>query len=303
MKLDPLIYELGEDYQSGEILAARLGVSRVAVHKRVKKLRDEGYPVESSSKGYRFVPGTPSPKALASRYHGGLLSDVFYFGRVNSTQDVLRELALQGAAEGALVVAEAQEAGRGRRGRTWLSPQGGLYFSLLLRPRFSVATLPLVSLAAGAALAQATGFGGLKWPNDLLAPDGRKLAGVLLEAELLGEEVCYLILGVGLNFAVPDLHTAAGLLEFVQRERAEVLTRFLAALENLLMTLPEPQPTLAAWMERDYTIGREVNIATPGGTVSGVAVDLAEDGSLLVERNGKKRRIGAGEVELIGGVL
>lgn len=304
MRPDQLVYELDEDYLSGESLAARLGVSRVAVHKRVKKLRQAGYPLDSGPLGYRFEPGAPAPKALARRYQGALLAGFYYLGGTTSTQDVLRELAASGVPEGTLVVAERQETGRGRRGREWLSPAGGLYFSLLLRPLLPVTALPLVSLAAGAALALAAGVGGLKWPNDLLAPDGRKLAGVLTEAELLGEEVRYLILGVGLNFALPLLDTAAGLAEFSQRERAGVLARFLAAFEKLYAALPEAEPVLEAWTRRDYTIGREVSITTPGGAVTGTAEALESDGALLLRTGkGKKHRVSAGEVELIGGLL
>ncbi|WP_457631744.1 biotin--[acetyl-CoA-carboxylase] ligase [Oceanithermus sp.] len=299
---DRLVYELDEDFVSGETLAAKLGVSRVAIHKRVKKMRAAGYPVESGPSGYRFVPGAPAPKPLLRRYQGGLLTGAYYFGEVASTQDVLRELAAAGAAEGALVVAESQRAGRGRRGRSWLSPAGGLYFSLLLRPQFSPDALPLVSLAAGAALARAGDVGGLKWPNDLLAPDGRKLAGVLTEAELLGEEVRCLILGVGLNFAPPELEGAAGLAEFSQRERVGVLARFLAAFERLYASLPEPEAVLEAWSRYDYTTGREVRIHVPGGEVTGVAESVEEDGSLLVRTPaGKRVRVSAGDVELIGG--
>jgi len=300
--MDVLVLELDEDYLSGESLAAKLGVSRVAVHKRIKKLRQEGYPVESGPLGYRFAPGAPAPRPLARRYRGGMLTNALYLGKVDSTQNVIRKLASAGAPEGSLVVAEAQDAGRGRRGRQWLSPSGGLYFSLLLRPQHPIAALPLVSLAAGAALARATGVGGLKWPNDLLDPDGRKLAGVLTEAELLGEEVRYLILGVGLNFEPPSLDTAAGLDEFGRQERVEVLSQFLAAFENLYMALPDAATVLEAWTEHDYTIGREVNISTPAGAARGVAAALESDGSLLIiNARGKKHRVSAGEVELIGG--
>jgi len=298
----PLVHELDEEYTSGEALAARLGVSRVAVHKQVKRLRAEGYPVESGPLGYRFLPGAPAPRPLLRRYHGGILDRVYYYGRVGSTQDLARELALAGAAAGTLVVAEAQEAGRGRRGREWLSPAGGLYFSLLLRPEWPLAALPLVSLAAAAALARAAGVGGLKWPNDLLAPDGRKLAGVLTEAELVGEEVRYLVLGVGLNFAATDAPGAAGLTEFADRERVEVLARFLAAFERLYASLPEPGAVLEAWRAHNVTLGREVRVATPGKVVAGIAEAVEADGALVVKTpRGKRVRVTAGDVELIGG--
>lgn len=298
----PLVYELDEDYTSGEALAARLGVSRVAVHKQVKRLRADGYPVESGPLGYRFSPGAPAPRPLRRRYPGELLKEVHYYGRVGSTQDLARELALAGAAAGTLVTAEAQEAGRGRRGREWLSPAGGLYFSLLLRPEWPLAALPLVSLAAAAALARATGVGGLKWPNDLLAPDGRKLAGILTEAELVGEEVRYLVLGVGLNFAAPRVAGAAGLAEFADRERVGVLARFLAAFERLYDSLPEPGAVLEAWRARNVTLGREVRVVTPGKVVAGIAEAVEADGALVVKTSKRKRvRVTAGDVELIGG--
>jgi len=297
-----LVTELDETFTSGVELARRLGVSRVAVHKRVRRMAEAGYPVQSGPRGYRWRPGAPAPRPLRRRYTGPLLGGMDYLAETTSTQDRARELAAAGAAEGTLVVAERQSAGRGRRGRSWLSPAGGLYFSLVLRPQLPLVSLPLVSLAAGAALAEAAGVGGLKWPNDLLAPDGRKLAGVLLEAELLGEEALYLILGIGLNLDPPELAGAAGLRQFVRAVRVDVLARFLAALEPLYRTLPDPGPVLAAWRERTVTLGRQVWIQTPAGIKKGRALDVEEDGSLVLETPGGKRtRVSAGEVEWIGG--
>ncbi len=304
MRADALIYELDETFSSGEALAARLGVSRVAVHKRVRRLAEAGYPVASGPRGYRWRPGAPAPRPLLRRYAGPLLDEVVYLAEAASTQDAARELAEAGAVEGALVVAERQTAGRGRRGRTWLSPAGGLYFSLVLRPELPLAALPLVSLAAGAALAKAAGVGGLKWPNDLLAPDGRKLAGVLVEADLRGEEVRYLVLGVGVNFETPAQEGAAGLAEFGDAVRADVLARFLAALEPLYQSLPDPEAVLAAWRAHAVTLGREVRVHTPAGPKEGTAVDLEADGSLVLETpRGKRTRVSAGDVEWIGGFV
>ena len=302
MEPDALTWELDERAQSGEALAARLGVSRVAVHKRVARMRALGYPVVSSARGYRWQEGAPAPRPLARRYRGPLLERVYYLAEVGSTQDALRAMAEAGAPEGRLVVAEAQTAGRGRRGRSWLSPRGGLYFSLLLRPRLPLAALPRVSLAAGAALARAAGVGGLKWPNDLLAPDGRKLAGILMEADLRGEEVRYLVLGVGLNFDPPPAPEGAGLAAYAPAGRAEVLARFLAELEPLYARLDDAEAVLAAWRAHDLTLGRAVRVTAPGGVVEGTAEALEPDGTLVVRtRQGRRARVGAGDVEWIGG--
>jgi BirA family biotin operon repressor/biotin-[acetyl-CoA-carboxylase] ligase len=284
---------LDETYQRGETLAGRLGVSRAAVSKEAKRLLAEGFPVEVGRQGYRIRPGTPLPHLFQPE--GRLGKPYRYLGRVGSTQDILRAWAEAGAPEGALVLAEVQERGRGRRGRPWESRPGeSLTFSLLLRPALPLSALSLLPLLAGLALFEAVGLGGLKWPNDLLAPDGRKLAGVLLEAKAEGEEVAYALLGVGVNVAwAPE--GAAFLQEFGPYSRREVLLAFLRRLEALLPLLGDPEALLARYRQASYTLGRRVRVETPKGVVEGVAQEILPDGSLLVGGV----RVGAGEVALL----
>ena len=284
---------LDETYQRGETLADRLGVSRAAVSKEAKRLLAEGFPVEVSRRGYRIRPGTPLPHLFQPE--GRLGKPYRYLGRVGSTQDILRAWAEAGAPEGALVLAEVQERGRGRRGRPWESRPGeSLTFSLLLRPALPLSALSLLPLLSGLALFEAVGLGGLKWPNDLLAPDGRKLAGVLLEAKAQGEEVAYALLGVGVNVAwAPE--GAASLQEFGPYSRREVLLAFLRRLEALLPLLEDPEALLARYRQASYTLGRRVRVETPKGVVEGVAQEVLPDGSLLVGGV----RVGAGEVALL----
>jgi len=284
---------LDETYQRGETLADRLGVSRAAVSKEAKRLLAEGFPVEVSRRGYRIRPGTPLPHLFQPE--GRLGKPYRYLGRVGSTQDILRAWAEAGAPEGALVLAEVQERGRGRRGRPWESRPGeSLTFSLLLRPALPLSALSLLPLLSGLALFEAVGLGGLKWPNDLLAPDGRKLAGVLLEAKAEGEEVAYALLGVGVNVAwAPE--GAASLQEFGPYSRREVLLAFLRRLEALLPLLEDPEALLARYRQASYTLGRRVRVETPKGVVEGVAQEVLPDGSLLVGGV----RVGAGEVALL----
>lgn len=306
---------LTETPQSGERLAAIIGVGRVSVNTLARQLQDDGYPVTVSRRGYALEEGTPAPWLLDLQGRA-----YRYLGSATSTQDELRAWAadpLSPAPAGAVVLAERQTAGRGRRGRTWESrprsdagPEAGrnLTFSLLLPSGSDLARLALLPLAAGVALAQTTqalaGVGGLKWPNDLLTPPGtgnvgRKLAGVLLEADLRGEEVSRAVLGVGLNVgSAPE--GAACLHEFAPGlRRSEVLLALLSALDVWLSA--SAAEVLDAWRACSLTLGRPVQVQTQGGPVTGTARDLAPDGALLIETSsGALHRVTAGDVQLIG---
>lgn len=295
--------------QSGDDLGKILGVGRVTVNTLARRLQEDGVPVQIGRAGYALAPGTPAPGLVPLR---GLFGRALcYRSSVTSTQDEIRfwaDAERQPAPHGAVVVAERQTAGRGRRGRAWETGQGALVFSLLLRGAphtdLSLARLPLLPLAAGVALhAACTELGvpcGLKWPNDLLTPDGRKLAGILLEADLRGEEARRAVLGIGLN--VGSAPEGAGYLqEWVpDLTRAAVLGEVLAALEHWLA---QPAPDLlAAWKAASLTLGRRVQVQTRQGPVQGMAHDLDPQGNLLVETASGPVTVTAGDVQLIGGL-
>ncbi len=297
-----LLLLLGTDFASGTKLARQLGVSRVAVWKRIRRLREMGYPVEvHPRRGYRFVEGAPAPRVLAERLRRPV-GTFRYLGMSTSTQDELRVWAAQGAPSGAVLVAEGQTAGRGRRGRRWQSSLGkGLYCSVLLR-ELPVARLPLLGLAAGVALAEATGIGRLKWPNDILGPDGAKIGGVLMEAQTNGGEALVVVLGLGVNLEPADLPDGGAALSRYRRvNRADLLGVFLRRLEHWLARLDRPSEVLAVWGERDVTLGREVRVSTRQGVVDGRAVRITADGTFLVRRmSGETTGIATGDVELVG---
>ena len=295
--------------QSGEALAARLGIGRVSVHTLAHALQEQGYPLVVSRRGYALEAGTPAPALMDL---GGRAYR--YLGTVGSSQDELRAWAadpLSPAPAGAVVLAERQTAGRGRRGRSWegtASTGRNLTFSLLLPHQSDLTRLPLLPLAAGVALAEVTrrlaGVGGLKWPNDLQDPSGRKLAGLLLEADLRGEEVTRAVLGVGLNVgSAPQTTQPAGaacLHDFAPGlRRDEVLRALLAALDRWLAA-PAAQ-ILDAWREASVTLGQAVQVQTGAGLLSGIAEDIGPDGALLLRTAvGELRRVTAGDVQLIG---
>ncbi|MFC4454464.1 biotin--[acetyl-CoA-carboxylase] ligase [Deinococcus sonorensis] len=286
---------LTDQPQSGLRLAAQLGVNRVSVHTLAHALQAEGYPLSVSRRGYALPAGTPAPQLLQLQGR-----PYRYLGRCGSTQDELRAWATASppAPAGAVVLAEQQTAGRGRRGRVWDSSGAGLTFSVLLPGSLTLPQLGLLPLAAGVALHEAAGVGGLKWPNDLLAPDGGKLAGILLEADLRGEELQRAVLGIGLN--VHDAPPGAAHLSAFRPgvTRAGVLEVLLGRLDRWL-NAPAGE-VLDAWRRASVTLGQQVQVQTLAGPVSGLALDLAPDGSLLVQPDhGPPLTISAGDVQLI----
>ncbi len=211
--------------------------------------------------------------------------------RTDSTNARARDLAVRGAPHGTLVTAAEQTAGRGRQGRTWSAPAGrGLLCSLVVRD-----PSPLLSLAAGVAVADVLGAAaGLKWPNDVLV-DGRKVAGILVESR---PQERWAVVGVGINVALephdfpPELREVAGTLGLGADQVAPVLERLLGALEGWLGA--PPSAMLAAYRARDRLRGQAVEWEAGHG----IATGIDDDGRLLVETVDGPVALGAGEVHL-----
>lgn len=207
------------------------------------------------------------------------LAGVHRLEEVDSTQRVARELALQGAPHGTAVRAERQAHGRGRLDRTWESTPGlDLTWSVVLRPTCRLREAPLLTLGAAAALAEAFDVR-VKWPNDLVDDDGRKLAGLLAEVDADGERVRWVVLGIGLNVngsVPPHLPHATSLsrLRGVEQDREAVFARAHAA----VVAGVEDPARLVRWRARAHTLGRHVVI----GEVAGLATELRDDGALRV---------------------
>ena len=310
-----LVEALGEPV-SGQALARELGISRVALHKRMEALKAQGFPIKSlPRKGY-ILEGIPDllvpPLFLALLGTRELGRPYYYLERTDSTNRVARDLARQGAPEGTLVVAESQTRGKGRQGRTWFSPRGeNLYLSLLLRPKISLLEISHVTFLVSVALTQVIrdrlGLEALiKWPNDVYIK-GKKVAGILVEMESQGSTPSFLVVGVGLNVNTPpggfppEISTRATSLMMEKGERllrAQILAWFMEALETWYQAFKrgEKDGILGYWRDHNYTLGRRVQLEDGR---EGWAVGITPQGSLLVRTpGGALLSVGAGDVEV-----
>jgi BirA family biotin operon repressor/biotin-[acetyl-CoA-carboxylase] ligase len=235
---------------------------------------------------------------------------VMRVARTRSTQDVVLRAAREGASEGYTCLAAEQTAGRGRQGRQWVAPAGSALLASVLVRR-SPAVAGGIPFAAGLALVDAltTGHGiaaGLKWPNDVLV-DGRKLAGILCEVEpAAGEDHRIAVaLGVGVNLRIESfedgvlgvsLHTLVATTPGAE----ELLMAWGATLSSRIAMLDEGgiAALLTDWRRHAVGLGGPVSVQTPSGMLSGLAVDVDDDGALLVEASGQTHRFLAGDVHL-----
>lgn len=228
---------------------------------------------------------------------------------IGSTNDRARQLLDAGVPGGIVVVAEEQTAGRGRMGRTWASPAGvNLMASVGLRPALAADAAwglgPAAALAARSACLAVAPVA-LKWPNDLVDVDGRKLGGLLVEVASEADRVRHAVLGFGINVnwatdAMPrELRTTAtSLLALDGRsvDRAALLRRLLEALDDEIVALEAGRSPLSRYREACATLGREVTVETPSGSLEGRAVDLDDTGALVVETAAGAVAVASGEV-------
>lgn len=309
-----------EGFLSGEDIGRELSITRAAVWKGIKKLREEGYEIEAvTNRGYRLT--NPETMYNKRELEQGLKTKtmgqtIYFYEETDTTNNRARELALEGAPEGTLVVAEKQTAGRGRRGKVWESPLGtGIWMSLVLRPQIMPTEASVLTLLCGLATAEAieaeTGLSaGIKWPNDILI-NGKKAVGILTEMDCEMSEVHFVIPGIGINVNTasfpPEIAEIATSLylecgKTVSRRRLvhKVLERLEEHYETFLRT-----GSFAAMLE-DYrkhciTLGKEVHVLGREPFFA-EALDITPEGELLVRRadNGKEEVVFSGEVSIRG---
>jgi BirA family biotin operon repressor/biotin-[acetyl-CoA-carboxylase] ligase len=289
------------EYLSGETLSNQLGVSRVSIWKHIHNLEKDGYVIDADPKGYKLIS---SPDLLLPYEFPGLEKRIHYFPEIGSTMDAARELAKKGAGEGTIVIAEAQTRGRGRLSREWLSPEGGIYFTFVLRPRISPAYAPRINLMASVAVAatirKLLGLKAeLKWPNDVLI-EGRKVCGILAEMDAEMDVVNFVNVGIGINAntSIPQFEkTVTSLKDALGREisRKEFLNVLLMEIERQQPLLMKTD-LLEEWKKLSVTLNKDVRIVAPGEVIVGRAIDIDTTGALIIkERNGSVKKAMAGD--------
>lgn len=290
---------------SGPELADDLTVSRTAVWKHVEALRDAGFDVESVAEGY-VLSGVADYGAGPVEFGLDAPFEVEYHDAIPSTNDRARELASEGASD-VVVLADEQTGGRGRRGREWSSPSGGVWTSIVVRPSLPPARAPILTLAAAVAVTDAAREAGvdaaIKWPNDVIVPGegprgGEKLAGTLTEMEGESSEMSWVVVGAGVNVNV-DPEDLAPDATSVRAEVGDVSRRVFVqrVLERFDELRAEPDAVLDAWRDRTATLGERVRVETADEDIVGQAVDVTEHGALVVETEQGERVVHAGDCE------
>lgn len=320
---------------SGEELARRLNLSRAAVWKAIGELRKEGYPIDAiTNKGYCLSPDSDLLSAEGISLHLTVplaAGSIHVFKTIESTNLTAKKMALEGAPEGTVIIAEEQTKGRGRMGRSFYSPLSrGIYMSIILKPRFDASQAVLITTAASVAVCRAiervTGIScTIKWVNDIYAR-GKKVCGILTEAvtDFESGQIEYIVLGIGINYStsaeefpeelseiagsifngtVGESNSEDGLLPSRNRLAAEVINEVLGLNEAL-----ESRNFIQEYRDRSMILGKEIRILKPGGShevrdfsegIPAYALDVDQDGGLVVRyEDGTCATLSSGEVSI-----
>lgn len=319
-KILDILRQAGENYISGEEIAGRLGVSRTAVWKHIRELREKGYEIQSHSRsGYslRETPDRLLPSEIRHGLHTTCIGKHIHFEEaVASTNTLAKKLAADGAPDGTIVVAEEQTGGKGRLQRQFFSPSGkGIWFSVILRPPFSPQDAPKCTLMAAVAVAMAMERfelkAGIKWPNDVLY-ENRKLVGILTEMSAEMERINYIIIGTGINVNIrpeefPEniRQTATSLMIMNGGQplpRVQFFQAVLEAMDELYAGIVSDgfARVFALWRKYSITLGQEVRVigVRNGEEYVGTAADIDDDGALLVDAADGRHRVLAGDVSI-----
>ncbi|HKZ61006.1 MAG TPA: biotin--[acetyl-CoA-carboxylase] ligase [Nitrososphaera sp.] len=304
-------------YISGQALAKNAGISRSAVWKQIRALRRYGYVVESRhGRGYRLAGHTdlPLPWELA-----GVLRTLFVGKQVvfrettDSTQNLALSLASKPDSHGAVVIAEQQKSGRGRQKRKWLSPKGGVWLSVILKPAVPTSKITLLPFVAALAVCDAIKAAELdarlKWPNDVMI-SGKKVAGILLDISAEADQVNYAVIGIGINANVDSTAISARLdgvkITSIRDElgrNVSMLDLTKLLLENLERYYLEMEQhgtiaILQKWKKSSDMLGRKVTVTQNNKIIQGVAADVGDDGSLLLRTDNGDINVVSGDINV-----
>ena len=309
-----------DGYISGQELCNRFGVSRTAVWKAINQLKEAGYEIEAQqNKGYRLMaaPDLMTEAEIKSLMHTEWVAkEVLYCDTIDSTNTKAQELAEKGYPSGTLVVADKQESGKGRRGRSWVSPSGtGIFMTLMIKPDINPNNASMLTLVAALAVAKAitsvTGEEALiKWPNDIVV-NGKKVCGILTEMNAQFDYINHIVVGIGINVhneSFPEeisqmassLMIEAGGKRF---HRAQIIAETMSYFEQYYDTFLKTQDLSALVREYDELLvnrNKSVRVLDPKEPFDGKAMGITPKGELIVDTWESRKLVSSGEVSVRG---
>ncbi len=308
-----VLYMRKGDYIPIDDIASKIGISKTEISDEIESLIKEGYLIDSLKSEYRLIEtNLLLPYEIKSKLQTSYMGKkIYFFKEVSSTNVVARELANEGAPEGTIIIAESQRSGKASRGKKWISPSGGVWMTMILRPEVEPNKAPQLTLVTGVAVAetliQECGLDvEIKWPNDILIGD-KKVCGILTEVNADVDNVEYVLVGVGIDLNVdldifpPELRGSTTSLQAeLEREirGAELIQKFLQNFENNYNEFKAGNfhDILNKWRKLSKTIGKYVELHKKGGIIRGEAVGISKNGILILEMDdGTLRKIISGE--------
>ncbi|HNR43835.1 MAG TPA: biotin--[acetyl-CoA-carboxylase] ligase [Methanofastidiosum sp.] len=311
-KILEILEEKG-DYVSGEEISKEIGISRAAVWKHIKKLRELGYEIESkTNEGYKLIKSPEKQikfeleRLLDTKIIG---KKILFFEEVDSTNNKAKQIALE-ENEGTVVISEMQTSGRGRRGRGWYSPKGGIYVSFLLKPNVSPEKASQLTLVSSLALVETLNAmnnnlnAKIKWPNDVLI-SGKKISGILTELSSDMEKINYIVVGIGVNLntekeILPENGTSLKIEMKEEVSNKLFLKSFLEHYDSIYQEYlnGDIDQIIERWKNNSDTLGKKVKIIGINETYEGLAKDIDENGALILKTKEKEIKIYSGDVSL-----
>lgn len=316
-----LLKENNDNFISGQFISSKLGITRTAVWKHINQLKEEGYKVESvSSKGYKLVS---SPDLLTFEEISPYLTTSFigrnivHFDSLPSTNSKAKELAELDECDGTVVISEEQTSGRGRLGRNWVSPKyKGIWMSIILKPDINpIEAVKLTQIAAAAAICAAEELHVntlIKWPNDIVI-NHKKVCGILTEMSAELTQINYVVVGIGINVNIDeedfpeDVKNTATSFKIETKKyinRQELTARLLNNFESLYAEFIKNnnfKASIDICREKSALMGKDILVINRGRSIEAKALDIDEEGRLLVEyADGKHEYVISGEVSIRG---
>ncbi|MCL2485389.1 MAG: biotin--[acetyl-CoA-carboxylase] ligase [Endomicrobia bacterium] len=311
-KMDILELLSDKKYVSGKTLGSALNISRAAVHKRINTLKKSGYTIETSVKGYKLVKTGDiiNEFEILSKINKSvkIRGSVLHYAKIDSTQTKIKELAAENAAEGTIVAAEQQSGGYGRMKRHWSSAKGGLWFSLLLKPRMRPDETSKLALITAIALnrvleKQYNIKSSVKWPNDILVKD-KKISGIIVEMSAEQDMVNWVAAGIGINVnnilpgELKKISTTMKEILNKNIDRASLLGYFINEFDILYSDFQKNgfESYVKEYNSKTAYNGDSVTVDTGFETVKGINKGVDKHGKLIIDTKN-------GIVQIISGTL